>query len=141
MRTSIFLIFALAAVTTSSAIGCAADTAVDDERPTMDSSDLSSTAFTRLDTATADDVADESAAHFGQHLDACFARHPNIATVTKANVDAFTQVSNVSYTDVREAIEGMLDAKVRRARSRPSSGAGFGSGRSGRSLLSCRVAS
>jgi hypothetical protein len=112
---------AILALLVALSVGCAAETAtgVDDQAPETSESELARTKFTRLDTATADDVADAFVARFNSDLDAVLAAHPSIQVVTKTNVRALTSVGNTSYMDLSEAIRGILD-QLGQASARPS---------------------
>ena len=79
---SLLSLVALTSLATATA-GCAADSAasVDDQAPAVESSEseLRKTTFTRLDTATAAEVADTFVATFNAHLDTVLAAHPSTA--------------------------------------------------------------
>lgn len=88
--------------------GCAAPA---EEETASEESELRGTKFTRLDRATADQVADTFVATFDEQLDACLAAHPTIRTVTKNNISTLTSIGNLHYLDLGDALEKMLDDK------------------------------
>lgn len=96
--------------------GCAAPT---EEETASGESELRGTKFTRLDQATADQVADTFVATFDEQLDACLAAHPSIRMVTKTNVSTLTSIGHVHYIDLADAIETMLEDKGQQS-ARPS---------------------
>jgi hypothetical protein len=88
--------------------GCAAPA---EEETASDESELRGTKFTRLDRATADQVADTFKATFDRQLAECLAAHPSITTITKNNISTLTSIGNVHYIDLGDALEKMLEDK------------------------------
>jgi hypothetical protein len=103
----------LVALSVGSAVGCSAETSpgIDDQEPAPETSEseLVKTKFTRLDTATANDVADAFESRFNSELDTVLAAHPTILTVTKTNVSTLTAVGTTFYMDLGDSIRGILD--------------------------------
>jgi len=94
-----------------SALGCAAPTSEpnEDGAPSEAAeSELTRTKFTRLDEATASEVADTFVATFNRQLDEVLAAHPNVAMITKSNVGNLTSVGTTFYIDLGDALKQML---------------------------------
>jgi hypothetical protein len=106
MRASVFVL-ALVSACAISAVGCAAGP---DDASEAGASELRATKFTRLDLASQDQVLDTLSTTFNADLATCLAAHPEIDVVTKDNALRLTQIANVSYMDLHEAIEGILES-------------------------------
>ncbi|MBX3229054.1 MAG: hypothetical protein KIT84_01850 [Labilithrix sp.] len=99
----------LAALSVTAALaGCAAPN--DADAPAA-SSEVALTTFTPLDRVTPAEVAAAYAEDVSAHLETCRAAHPSIAEVDRDNLRVFARVGNVSYFDVSEAIEALLDER------------------------------